>query len=157
MLTLRPATAVDDPFMQQLYATSRDYEMALLPWDDAQKEAFLTMQYHAQRQGYQLQYPHAEWQIVLWQGEPIGRLIVETRPPELGLMDITLLPAWRGRGIGSELIRGVCARATAVGLPVRLYVDLLNNAACRLYERLGFTVLQTSEVDQWLEWRGEGI
>jgi ribosomal protein S18 acetylase RimI-like enzyme len=151
-LILRPATAEDDPFMLALYTTSRDYEMALVPWDDAQKEAFLTMQYGAQRQGYQMQYPQAEWQIVEWEGEAIGRLIVDKRPDEMGLMDITIAPAWRGQGAGTHLIQHVQARAQEAGLPVRLYVDALNTAATRLYTQLGFTIRHSTEVDHHMEW-----
>ncbi len=147
MLTLRPLTAVDEPFMLALYLRSRDYEMTLLLWDDAQKEAFLTMQYHLQRQAYQQQYPQAEWSIVVWEGQDVGRLIVEPRPDEIGLMDITIAPEWRNRGFGSQLIQQVIARATAVDLPVRLHVDITNTAAVRLYQRLGFTIFEESAVD----------
>lgn len=147
MLTLRPLTAVDDSFMLTLYLHSRDYELTQLPWDDAQKEAFLTMQYHLQRQAYQQQYPQAEWSIVVWEGQDVGRLIVEQRPEEIGLMDITIAPEWRNRGFGSELIQQVMTRATAVDLPVRLYVDISNSAAVRLYQRLGFTIFEESAVD----------
>ena len=147
MLTLRPLTAVDDSFMLALYLHSRDYELAQLPWDDAQKEAFLTMQYHQQRQAYQQQYPQAEWSIVVWEGQDVGRLIVEQRPSEIGLMDITIAPEWRNKGFGSQVIQQVMQRATAVNLPVRLYVDVSNHAAVRLYQRLGFTIFEANEVD----------
>ena len=52
-------------------------------------------------------------------------------------IDIALLPAFRGRGIGSALITGLFAEADGALLPVRIHVEHANPAQ-RLYQRLGF-------------------
>ena len=54
------------------------------------------------------------------------------------LDDLYLFPAFRGRGIGTEIIRA-CCRAAA-GRPVVLYVFVRNTRAVALYRRLGFRV-----------------
>lgn len=63
-----------------------------------------------------------------------GYGFVDERTPELS---VALLPGWRGRGIGSELLIALLAYADARYPAVSLSVDPANPAR-RLYERLGF-------------------
>lgn len=151
-LALRPVNAADEPFLFEVYSSTRQDEMALVDWSETEKEAFLQMQYQAQRQGYLKQFPEADWQIVLLDDIPIGRLIVDRRPQEVGLMDIALLPPYRRQGIGTRFIKQVMAEATAKQMPVRLYVAKNNEGAFRLYQRLGFTTIGETGLHFWMEW-----
>lgn len=57
----------------------------------------------------------------------------------VGMLGIGLLPAFRGRGIGAQLMRATIARAWARGLTrIELAVRADNPNAKALYERLGF-------------------
>jgi ribosomal protein S18 acetylase RimI-like enzyme len=56
---------------------------------------------------------------------------------DLRVMDIALLPAWRGRGFGSQLMRALFQLADAEGRSVSIHVER-NNPALALYRRLGF-------------------
>ena len=49
-VTLRPVSAADDGFILQGYASKREQELAQVPWSAEQKEAFVRMQYVAQKQ-----------------------------------------------------------------------------------------------------------
>lgn len=52
---------------------------------------------------------------------------------------IEVLPAWRGRSIGSELLRRLEGSANAErAVKIWLHVDMENASAIRLYERLGY-------------------
>jgi hypothetical protein len=48
-LDLQPLRAEDEPFLFKLYASTRRDEIALVGWDKPQQDAFLRMQYNAQR------------------------------------------------------------------------------------------------------------
>lgn len=85
-------------------------------------------------------------------GEPIGRLYRCVLGGELRVLDIALLPPWRNRGYGSRLLDDILAEATAAGLPVTLYVEA-HNPARRLYDRLGFVLIEEGDVYDLLEWR----
>jgi len=137
-LSLRPATSADEPFLMILFATTRADELALMNWDENQKQVFIAMQFKAQSQQYVMNYPHAEHRIILWNDDPVGRLLLDRGDLELTLVDIALLPAHRGAGIGTGLIQDIVKEAAAAGKPIRLHV-FSSSAAKRLYERLGFS------------------
>jgi ribosomal protein S18 acetylase RimI-like enzyme len=149
-ITLRPIHPGDEPFLYGVYASTREEELAPLPWDSAQKEAFLRMQFTAQQRFYQEQFPSAAFDVILRGDLPIGRLYVERRPDEIRVVDIALLPEYRRAGVGSVLMGQLLAEADAGGKPVRIHVEQYN-PALRFYERLGFTVVGNTGVYYLME------
>jgi ribosomal protein S18 acetylase RimI-like enzyme len=67
----------------------------------------------------------------------IGRLYHDWHGDEARLIDIALLPAYRGAGIGTRLLHAFVAQAVAGAMPIVLYVEM-NNPVQALYRRLGF-------------------
>jgi ribosomal protein S18 acetylase RimI-like enzyme len=132
---LRPVTDGDRLFLLELYADVRAAELARVPWDDATKRAFVTQQFAAQDAHYRRHYPGATLDVVEVDGAPAGRLYVHRGERDVRIMDIALAPEYRGRGIGTALLRAVMAEAGA--RTVSIHVEA-NNPARRLYERLGF-------------------
>jgi len=59
---------------------------------------------------------------------------------EIHLVNIELLPRFRGLGIGSALLRQWIVRAKSARVPFTLSVRDDNRAALRLYQRLRFAV-----------------
>ena len=137
----------DLPFLKRVYAGTRSEELAQTPWSDEEREAFLKMQFDAQHDFYQKQFPAASYQIIQKEGDPIGRLYLDRRPDELRVIDIALLPEERGAGIGGRLMQDVLDEAALVGKPVRIHVEK-NNPAMHLYDRLGFRHVE----DQGVYW-----
>lgn len=138
-ITLRPAGPDDEAFLYELYASTRAAELAAYGWDAAQQTAFLSLQFRAQQAHY-AEYPNADDRIILNDAQPIGRLLVSQLEKEVRLVDIALLPPWRGQGIGARVIDDLLLGAARAGLPVRLHVEKFNPAR-RLYERLRFVVV----------------
>lgn len=123
-----------------------------MPWDDAQKDAFLRMQFSAQDRWYHDQMPDASYQVVLVDGQPAGRLYVDRRADEIRVVDIALLPEHRGNGLGTALMRALLAEADATAKRVTIHVERFNRAR-RLYERLGFAEVAEHGVYLLLERR----
>ena len=138
-VTLRSATTEDTPFMQEVYASTREDELAMVPWSAEEKDAFLLQQSQAQLHHYAEHYPEAQYRIIVFDGTDIGRLLLDESGTDVRLMDIALLPEYRGRGIGTTLVEDVIERARELDLPVILHVEA-ENPAMRLYRRLGFVV-----------------
>lgn len=89
---------------------------------------------------------------MLADGEPAGRLYVHRREREIRLMDIALLPEFRGDGIGGALLDDLFAEAAASGRTLTIHVESYNPAR-RLYERRGFRQIGEHGVYLLMEWR----
>jgi ribosomal protein S18 acetylase RimI-like enzyme len=153
-LALRRFTDSDLPFLADLYASTRQEELAPVPWSDAQKAAFLRWQFDNQHQYYQQYYTTCEFLIVEALGaggERIGRLYVDRWPAEIRVVDIALRPEHRRRGYGSALLREVMDEAAAAGLAVTIHVEG-HNPAMVLYQRLGFRHVDTNGVYHLMRW-----
>jgi GNAT superfamily N-acetyltransferase len=134
---LRPIADADLPFLRALYGSTRELELAPVPWSDEQKAAFLDQQFGAQHAWWQEHYRTARFDLVLVEDEPAGRLYVDVWEKEIRVVDIALMPAFRGAGLGTRLLQQVFAEADAAGKPVTIHVEIFNPARS-LYERLGF-------------------
>jgi GNAT superfamily N-acetyltransferase len=148
----RPASQEDDPFLCQVFASTRERLLASLPFDAAQKEAFARQQHLCQDQYYRQQYPHASFEIVCSGDQRIGRLYVNRTREEILIIDIALVPEFRGTGIGGVLLRDLLAEAAQTRRQVTIHVDKFN-PALRLYQRLGFRIVQDAGADWRMEWR----
>jgi hypothetical protein len=62
---LRPICAGDEPFLYEVYASTRLEELAPLSWSAEQQAAFLAQQFNAQHQHYQANYTDADFQVIL--------------------------------------------------------------------------------------------
>lgn len=150
-MTLRPANAADEEFFLRLYQSSRGDDLRGLGWDEDRISEFLSMQYEAQNNFYTTDFPNASDATVLLNTVPIGRLIVDRRSDEIRLVDVALLPDFRNRGIGSEIIRDLQKDAGFQRKPLRLQVIRFNRAI-GLFERLGFVRTSETGTHFQMEW-----
>ena len=153
-IALRPARPDDRPFLLAVYASTREPELATVPWDAAQKAEFVERQFEAQHAHYREHYGEAAFDVVLVSGQPAGRLYVDRAAEEIRIVDIALLPEFCRRGIGTTLLRGLQSEAAAAGKPLRIHVERFN-PALRLYQRLGFRQIADRGVYLFMEWRGD--
>lgn len=151
-ISLRPIRPEDRDLLCRIYGSTRTEELAPVPWTDEQKAAFVKMQFEAQSAYWDEQYPEAERSIVEVDGVPAGRLYVQRWPKEIRLVDIALLPDFRGRGMGTELIQGLFSEAARAGRVVTIHVEIFNPARA-LYERLGFASKGEQGMYVLMEWK----
>ena len=148
---LRRAAPGDAELLYRIYASTREDELAAVPWDAPAKEAFLRMQFAAQDRYYHAAFPQASYDLIVRGDQVLGRLYVDRGEPAWVVLDLALLPEHRGQGIGTQLLTQVLAEAGAAAKPVRMHVEKFNPAR-RLYARLGFRPIADQGVYLQLEW-----
>lgn len=152
LITLRDAAIEDEAFLLEVYASTRADEMALVPWTEEQREAFIRLQFAAQHEHYHKQYQDAGYKLIMQNDERVGRLYILKREAEITILDITVHPQYRNHGIGTSLLRDVLAEAAQTQRSVGIYVESFN-PSLRLFERLGFSEVEQEGFNFLLRWQ----
>lgn len=146
----------DDLFLFELYASSRRAEIMDWGWDENQQQQFLRMQYQCQQRSYTMQYPALAGKIILYEGVRAGRLLTAYANDELVLVDITLLPEYRNKGLGTKALCTLQEEAKTAGVALRLSV-FQGNPAQQLYEKQGFQISAVKEPYFIMRWQAPKI
>jgi len=83
--------------------------------------------------------------IVEVDGVPVGMIQLFERPDGVEVGEIQILPGHQNLGVGSRVLRDIIARSHGQRQTVLLSVGLKNDRAYRLYERLGFKKVASSD------------
>lgn len=153
-ITLRPVQDSDNEFLLKVYASTREQELALVAWSREQKDAFVRMQWEAQKYHYAKEHPRAEHVLIFLEEVPVGRLYLDRSGEVFHILDITLLPQYRNRRTGSFLLNQIMAEAKETGKQVTIYVETYN-PSLRLFERLGFIRTQEEGFHFLMKWPGQ--
>lgn len=150
-VVLRPVTEADREFLVGVYGSTRDEELSQVVWPEGQREAFVRMQFDAQDKDYRARNPDCAFDVIELCGRAAGRLYVDRRPGDIRIVDIALLPEFRGHGVGAHLIGQLMREASASGCKLSIHVEIHNRAAA-LYDRLGFVVVAEQGIYRRMEW-----
>lgn len=151
-LSCRAQWPEDESFLWEVYASARQEELDQTGWSPEQRKIFLDSQFKAMRRGYASQFPRGEFSVVMLGEKKVGLMVVNRAEDELRLVDIALLPEYRGRGIGTFWLKKLVGEAMATGRPLRLHV-FKGSRPWSLYERLGFVKIEEHGPYEHLEWR----
>jgi GNAT superfamily N-acetyltransferase len=143
-VSLRDVRGGDAALVRALVAARRP-ELAGLP------DALLASQVEAQRREYGAAFPGAAEQVILRDGRPVGRLWIHRGEDAWRVLDVVVLPAERGAGVGTAVLTGLLDEADRAGAVVRLTVEAA--AARRLYARLGFATVDRDALREVMERR----
>ena len=151
-IALRPVNEGDRPHLLAVYTSTRLEELAATDWNEEQRAEFCRMQFEAQDAHYLAHYPAAERSVILVGGRSAGRLYVDRWTNEIRIMEIALLPEFRGRGIGTEILTNLQSESRGSGKFLSIHVERFN-PALSLYARLGFTLAEDKGVYLLLHWQ----
>lgn len=152
-LALRPESPQDQPFLEDLYHSTRD-DLLQIPMPEAMLGNLIRMQFHAQQTGYRTRFPGADYRIIEDKGEPVGSLIVNRDDDAIRLVYIALLPQARNRGHGRSLILALQDEALSANKALTLSVSTQNVAAQRLYARMAFETIGNNGANLEMSWNG---
>jgi ribosomal protein S18 acetylase RimI-like enzyme len=150
MIALRPEVKKDDLFIEAVYRCTREAELNFTNWPEQQKHAFVIMQSMAQLAEYKTKFPGASFQVIIYKKKDAGRFYTCENENEIRLIDITVLPQFRSKGIASFLLEGLIKKSTKAQKKITLHVDSLN-PALQLYLRFGFVHIKNNGRYYFLE------
>jgi ribosomal protein S18 acetylase RimI-like enzyme len=161
-MSLRPSRAEDEPFIRQLRGQIDSERLFMNYWHGEQvekvKTQLLDLQYSARHAHQNAIKARAETKenIIEMDSSPAGLFVVSGGRSELRLVEISLLPEWRGKGIGKIIITSTMQECTRTGRRLLLCVEKTNVAAIGLYHSLGFYNIEDSMAHYVMEWSPKG-
>ena len=133
-LTRRAARAQDKELVRGWHRASMGpHVTATWGWDDELQRSYFESRFDPER-----------LEIVEQNGVPVGYLALRQESDRFILDELVLAPEHHNRGLGSRVMEEILSLADERGLAVELRV-LRVNPARRLYERLGFELLDSSD------------
>jgi histidinol-phosphate phosphatase family protein len=93
-----------------------------------------------QRRDFDRRFRACETFVIEAGAHVVGGLLLDSHLDSVNIVELQILPAYQGRGIGSAILKSVIDRAARDGFDVTLSIVDANTRARRLYERLGFEV-----------------
>jgi ribosomal protein S18 acetylase RimI-like enzyme len=129
---LRPATVKDIEFIYELRVKS------MKPLFEG------TLGWNEEKEREKASDGLANAEIIMVGQKRVGVIKVITRTDELHLHQMQVLPEFRKRGIGAELVRQTIECSERSYKPITLFV-MKNTPAKNLYERFGFEVSEDFE------------
>ena len=153
-ITLRPVRPSDEELLRELYHSTREQELAQVPWTPEQKQAFVEMQWQAQKRHYASEHPRAVHVIICLEGIPVGRLYLDRSGDALHILDITLLPEQRSHGTGTYLLGQLMDEARSARKPVTVFVESFN-PSLRFFQRLGFSAAEQKGFHFLMKWSAD--
>jgi ribosomal protein S18 acetylase RimI-like enzyme len=141
--TLRSATPDDFPFAWTLYRDlMRGLSQDLHLWHEKAQRALIRSTVNG-----------GDVSIIVANRRPVGWLQLQDADDALYLHQLYIAPEYQGRGIGTRLIESILRRAREMAVPVHLWVVRNNDHARRLYQRLGFEMVEQDRVKFHLVWQ----
>jgi GNAT superfamily N-acetyltransferase len=124
---LRAAQSSDYDFARRVHHVGmRWISERLFGWDDAAEDA-----------KFQRQFVLTETRVIVLGREDVGYVQTAEEADAFFLKELHVAAAFQRRGIGTEVLRKLCAEAERIGKPITVAVVKFNPAR-ELYERNGF-------------------
>lgn len=149
-IVIKPINKNDFKFLKDVYRSTREHELIMYEWTEEQKNQFVEFQFNAQHSHYQNTYNKAELNLILVNKTKAGRLYFLESVEEIRLIDISLLPKFRGKGVGTKILKDFIEKSNKKDKVLNLHV-LQNNPALKLYKRMGFKITKTNSPHYFME------
>lgn len=151
-ISFRKINENDFPFLRKVYRSTREEELSRSGMSEDDKKRFIEFQFNAQHSYYLQTYKNAEFNLIILDDKPAGRIYLWRTETQIRIMDIALLPDFQGKGVGTRILQTILQESEISGKKVSIHVEYFN-PALRLYERLGFQKVDDSGIYFYMERR----
>lgn len=132
---LRSVTETDKDFLYNIKKASiKEYVEKIWGWDE-----------EYQIKDFESDFIPENFKIIMVEGKDIGFIRVNEEPSNINITEIHILPDYQGRGIGRSVIKSIIEDASDKMKTVTIGCFIANQRAKKLYERLGFKVVRTTD------------
>jgi ribosomal protein S18 acetylase RimI-like enzyme len=142
---LKERTENDSEFFMELFGEIKSSELHLDYWPETFRNQMIAMQYSAFMQSVISEFPDHFDYLILFKSEKAGRLQIDKNESGIRIINISLLNAFRNKGIGASILKEILIEANNKKIPVFLDVDK-DNPAINLYIRSGFKIITENEI-----------
>lgn len=149
-IAYKPIKQPDFAFLKIVYRGTREGELNANNWTADQKNSFIEFQFNAQHAHYTSTFKGAEFNIITFNKINIGRLYTCESEKEIRLIDISLLPKYRGKGIGTRILKNLIEKSNTTGKVLNLHV-LQTSPALKLYKLLNFKITENNNSHFYME------
>jgi GNAT superfamily N-acetyltransferase len=122
-LNLRKIKDSDMLFLKMVYRSTREDEMEPTGWTEEQKSGFIDFQFNAQHAYYLNVYKDALFRIIEVKKTDIGRLYTWETEKQIRIVDIAILPEFRGKGIGTKILSDLIQQSESSGKSLSIHVE----------------------------------
>jgi ribosomal protein S18 acetylase RimI-like enzyme len=152
----RSAGPEDERMLFALFAEDKRAEFLAGGLAESLVRSLIQMQYRGRAMTYAARYPASGNSILIADdGTPVGRLLLDRgmacTPECWRIVDIAVLAAHRGKGLGTQILKECQRLSEAAGAGLELQVAP-GNPARRLYERLGFHAVREDATSVEMVW-----
>lgn len=151
-LHLRNSNDDDYPFFTALFSSTRD-DLRQLDWPQDKIEELIRQQQLVQETGMRDLFPQAQYFVIDYAGQSIGRVVLDIEPDNIRLVNISLIPQAKGNGIGRAIMHALQSYAQEHQCSLNLAVFQFNEPARNLYLSCGFTIIRNDGIQDHMIWR----
>lgn len=154
-LGLRFVSPSDENFLLDLFIEARPW-LAWAEGDKAFVRNLYEQQYKTMRAGQETIYPEHLDFVIEKTGDRVGRLVVDLGYSDWRVSELQVLTRARGKGIASNVLRGLQMAAGTMLLPITLSTPMVGSHGRQVYERLGFRVTAVDPPHYHMAWFPQG-
>nr|WP_312987063.1 N-acetyltransferase [Comamonas koreensis] len=141
-MNIRPATAGDQAVLFEVHrSVFRAHIEKLWGWDEGW-----------QRENFYAEFASSATSVIDVDGCIGGYIQIKDEHDRIYVQNIAISEELQGRGIGTQLLKGLQSNAAARKVPLQLGVFRTNTTAQRLYERLGFHQVGETHTHVEMSW-----
>jgi len=144
---LRNITESDKNFIYNVKKASiMDYVQKIWGWDE-----------EYQIRDFESDFILENFKIITVEGVDIGFVQTTEEPLNINIIEIHIIPEYQGYGIGSSIINHILEEASKKRKTVRIGCFIDNSRAKKLYQKLGFKVVNITNTHYEMEYGPENL
>ncbi|SNT05193.1 MULTISPECIES: GNAT family N-acetyltransferase [unclassified Azospirillum] len=144
-LSVQIALPSDRPALRRIIHADAEEMLSSTP--PAARGMMITVQVEGRLNLYRRGHPEAVTLLLFNKGEPVGLVVLDRHARgRMTLLELVILPALRGQGLGAEALRAICALADMAGDSITTAI-FYDNPATGMLQRAGFMAEREDGLD----------